>query len=58
MAYPMRLHSWWEVIFLLVFVFIIGMSEFNLFWKEWGGPILIAMFVFVVIAVTRNDARQ
>lgn len=57
MAYPMRLHSCWEVLFLLVFVFIIGMSEFSPFWKQWGGPILVAMFVIVAFAITRGDAR-
>jgi hypothetical protein len=58
MAGPALLRSWWEVLFLIVFVFIVGMSEVSPFWKQWGGPIIIATFVFVVIAISWDDARH
>lgn len=58
MSGPMLLWSWWEVAFLLVFVFLSGMSEVSPFWKHWFGPIIIGMFVLVVVATTLEDARR
>ncbi|HVB99746.1 MAG TPA: hypothetical protein VNJ12_10515 [Candidatus Dormibacteraeota bacterium] len=57
MAGPMRLRSWWEVAFLLVFVFVVGMSQVNPFLKHWGNAIVIGMFIVALIALLFGETR-
>ncbi|HVB32926.1 MAG TPA: hypothetical protein VNJ52_00930 [Patescibacteria group bacterium] len=52
------LQSWWEVLFVLAFVFVSGLSYVNPFWEHWFNPIIIVMVAIVAVAMAARNTRK